>query len=150
VRFLGRVDERDLLALYRRARLVVVPTLFEAVSFPIYEAFAERVPVACSNVTSLPEQVGDAAIVFDPYSTRAIADAIQRVCSENQLRERLVSRGAARVAGLSWDRTAEAYRTIYEMVAQRRRVPGSQMAAHDGGPDRSTRERSAAIAAAPS
>jgi glycosyltransferase involved in cell wall biosynthesis len=120
VRWLGRVDELELLALYRAARLMVVPTLFEAASFPIYEAFAEGLPVACSNATSLPEQVGDAAIVFDPFDIDAMADAIERLYCDDALRMNLAKRGKSRVARLSWESTADAYRQLYRTVAKRR------------------------------
>ena len=60
------------MALYASALFMIVPTLFEAVSFPVLEAFANGLPVACSNVTSLPEQVGDAALLFDPVDVGQI------------------------------------------------------------------------------
>lgn len=118
VSFLGRVGEGELKALYRAARMVVVPTLFEAVSFPIYEAFAEGVAVACSHVTALPDQVGNAAILFDPYSIEDIAAAIRRVFVDTALRRLLIERGTARMAQLDWTRTARAYRELCRTVAQ--------------------------------
>ncbi len=119
VHFVGRVADSDVRALYAGARMVVVPTLFEAVSFPVYEAFAECVPVACSHVTSLPDQAGDAALLFDPYDVRSIASAIARVCCDTALRRKLVERGSARLARLTWKRTAEQYLAIYRACAGR-------------------------------
>ena len=56
------------------SEFLVMPTLFESVSLPIYEAFSLQVPVCCSNVVALPEQVGDAALIFDPHDVNDIAE----------------------------------------------------------------------------
>jgi glycosyltransferase involved in cell wall biosynthesis len=117
VDWVGHVSNPQLMALYRTARAVVVPTLFEAASAPIWEAFLSGVPVACSNVTSLPEQVGDAALVFDPHDISAMADAIERVWSDEDLRAELIRRGRANVGRLSWTRTARHFRALYRQIA---------------------------------
>ena len=70
VQFLGLVLREELRSLYRLAQFVVVPTLFEAASGPVFEAWQDRAPVACSTATSLPEQAGDAALLFDPLVGR--------------------------------------------------------------------------------
>jgi glycosyltransferase involved in cell wall biosynthesis len=113
----GFVPALDLQALFLDARAVVIPTLFEAASGPLWEAFAAGVPAACSNVTSLPEQAGDAAIVFDPLDPGAIADAVAAVWQDEDLRRRLVTRGHDRVASLSWERTARIFRAHYRRLA---------------------------------
>ena len=117
VRFLGRVDERSLVALFEAAEFLVVPTLFEAMSFPILEAFAEGLPVACSNVTSLPEQVGDAGLIFDPRDEESIAQALLSMHTDADLRRDLAARGFQRAKSFSWTATAEHYRSIYRAVA---------------------------------
>jgi glycosyltransferase involved in cell wall biosynthesis len=117
VRFLGMVTPTELRALYRLARFVVVPTLFEAASGPVFEAWQEGAPVACSAVTSLPEQAGDAALLFDPLSVDALADAVRRMATDSNLRDELVRRGATRLRDFSWDRTARAYRAVYRRAA---------------------------------
>ena len=76
VHFVGFVSRLELQCLYRLATCVIIPTRFEAGSFPVWEAFLSGCPVACSNVTSLPDQAGDAALLFDPESPPAIADAL--------------------------------------------------------------------------
>lgn len=119
VRFLGMVPPEDLRAIYRLAQFVVVPTLFEAASGPVFEAWQEGVPVACSNVTSLPEQVGDAGLLFDPYSVEAIADAIRYMATDESLRRELIRRGQRRLQDFSWERTAKAYRAVYRRAARR-------------------------------
>jgi glycosyltransferase involved in cell wall biosynthesis len=119
VRFLGIVPTEDLRAIYRLAQFVIVPTLFEAASGPVFEAWLERVPIACSNVTSLPEQVGDAALLFDPFSTSSIANAANRLATDQDLREDLIERGERRLLDFSWERTAKAYRAVYRRAAGR-------------------------------
>jgi glycosyltransferase involved in cell wall biosynthesis len=119
VRFLGMVPPEDLRAIYRLSQFVIVPTLFEAASGPVFEAWQEGVPVACSTVTSLPEQAGDAALLFDPYSVEAIADAVRRMATDEDLRAELARRGARRLRDFSWERTAKAYRAVYRRAARR-------------------------------
>jgi glycosyltransferase involved in cell wall biosynthesis len=117
VQFLGFVPPEHLRALYRLAQFVVVPTLFEAASGPLIEAWQDDVPVACSNVTSLPEQAGDAALIFDPLSVEAMAAAIAEMATNAQLREDLRRRGRRRLADFSWERSAKAYRAVYRRAA---------------------------------
>jgi glycosyltransferase involved in cell wall biosynthesis len=125
VAFPGLVSPGDLRALYRLAQFVVIPTLFEAASGPLYEAWHEGVAVACSNVTSLPEQAGDAALIFDPLSIEAIADAVASMARDSGLRAQLRDRGAQRIKSFSWERTARAYRAVY------RRAAGQPMSEED-------------------
>jgi len=117
IKWLGFVDPATLRALYAEATAVVVPTRFEAASGPVWEAFAAGVPVACSNVTSLPEQVGDAALIFDPDDIGAMADAILALWTDAGLRRRLAMRAKGRVAPFAWDRTARTFRAHYRRLA---------------------------------
>ena len=117
VTFLGFVPEEDLRAVYHLAQFLVVPTLFESDSFPIYEAWLEDVPVACSDVTSLPDQVGDAALLFNPDEVSSIADAVHKIATQEQLRGELRERGRKRLKGFDWQRTAKAYRAVYRRAA---------------------------------
>ena len=119
VRFLGFVTPQQLRTLYGLARAVVVPSLFEAASAPLWEAFASEVPAACSNVTSLPEQAGDAALVFDPRQPDEIAAAVARIWRDEGLRAHLVDRGRARVHAFTWERTARHFRAHYRRLAGR-------------------------------
>jgi glycosyltransferase involved in cell wall biosynthesis len=119
VQFLGVVSPEHLRALYHLAQFVIVPTLFEAASGPLFEAWQEMTPVACSTVTSLPEQASDAALLFDPMSVEAIVEAIARLSSDAELREDLKRRGASRLQDFSWERTAKAYRATYRRAAHR-------------------------------
>jgi glycosyltransferase involved in cell wall biosynthesis len=117
VKFLGSVPNDDLRALYRLSQFLVMPTLYEADSNPIHEAWFEDVPVASSNVTALPDQVRDAGILFDPWDVRAIADAVARMATDEALREDLRQRGRRRRKDFSWERTAKAYRAVYRRAA---------------------------------
>jgi glycosyltransferase involved in cell wall biosynthesis len=111
------VSSLELQALYAGARAVVVPSRFEAASFPVWEAFASGVAAACSNVTSLPEQAGDAALVFDPLDIDQMADAIRRLWTDGDLRATLIEKGSARVRRFTWDRTARLFRAHYRRLA---------------------------------
>jgi len=115
--FLGYVPSQDLRALYRLCQFVIVPSLFEQASGPMLEAWQEDVPVTTSNVTSLPDQAGDAVLLFDPMSVEAIAEAIRRMSTDEGLHEALRQRGRGRLGDFSWERTAKAYRALYRHVA---------------------------------
>jgi glycosyltransferase involved in cell wall biosynthesis len=117
VRFLGSVTFAELRAIYRAAQFVIIPTLFEAASGPMFESWNEGIPVACSTVTSLPQQAADAALLFDPYSVQSIADALEKMSTDSGLREKLKINGERRLADFPWDRTARAYRAVYRQAA---------------------------------
>lgn len=116
VRFLGFVTPLELQCLYRLCRCVVIPTRFEAASFPLWEAFLAGAPAACSNVTSLPEQAGDAALVFDPDRPEEMASAVRRLWLDSSLRERLARNGRENVKRFSWERTARIFRAHYRRI----------------------------------
>jgi glycosyltransferase involved in cell wall biosynthesis len=119
VDFRGFVSTPELRSLHERARAVVVPTTFEAASFPIWDAFLSGVPVACSSVTSLPEQVGhgEAGLLVDTFDPADISNAIRRVWLDEALRAKLVANGRARVEKLSWRETARRFRALYRRIA---------------------------------
>lgn len=117
--FLGFVEPMVLRRLYHLAQFVIHPSLFEGGGLPILEAFREGVPVACSNVTSLPEYAGDAAMYFDPTDVGNIAATAKRIMLDSECRESLRARGLARVRLFSWERTARKYRALYRQVAGR-------------------------------
>lgn len=127
VHFVGFVSPMDLQCLYQLARCVVVPSLHEAASFPIWEAFLAGTPVACSSVTSLPEQVGDAALVFDPENTAQIANSLLRVWSDETLRSELIQRGQVRVEELNWERTCRHFRAHYRRLLDRPLTPDDRV-----------------------
>ncbi len=116
VSFLGYVPINELRALYHHCQFVIAPSLFEQASGPMFEAWLEDVPIAASNVTSLPDQAGAAALLFDPFSINAIAAAIKKMSSDKSLQDALRSRGRQRLLNFSWDRTSKAYRALYRHV----------------------------------
>lgn len=124
--FLDFVDPIELQCLYRLAKCVVIPTKYEAGSFPLWEAFLAGVPVSCSNVTSLPAQAGDAAIVFNPDNPKEIADAILRLYTDESLCEVLIQRGLNNVSLFSWKQTARIFRAHYRRLARRSLGPDDQ------------------------
>ena len=117
VRFLGFLSEADLRVVYRLAQFLIFPSLFEADSCPIHEAWSEGIPVASSNLTGLPDQIGEAGLLFDATDVSAVADAIQTMATDGDLRLQLVERGHRRVKDFDWVRTAKAYRAVYRRAA---------------------------------
>jgi len=98
---LGYIAYEDLPYLYKMSAMLVMPTLFESISIPIYEAFALQVPVCASNVVALPEQVQDAGLLFDPNDTTDIANKIMQLLTDSQLRETIVAKGYAKILNFS-------------------------------------------------
>lgn len=113
---LGVVPRDDLEAVYRRASALVYPSSYEGFGLPVLEAMARGVPVITSNVSSLPEVAGDAAILVDPRSEDDLAAAIERVVTDPDLRARLSDGGRRRAAAFSWDETASRTLAVYEAV----------------------------------
>lgn len=115
-RFLGPIDDADLPALYAAATAFVFPSHYEGFGLPVLEAMACGTPVACSNVSSLPEVAGDAALVFDPADTVAMAQTIARLLDEPSLRYDLRSRGLAQAARFAWEQTAAITLGVYRKL----------------------------------
>ena len=116
VRFFGFVPERTLAALYRLADAFAFPSLYEGFGLPPLEAMACGTPVVTSNISSLPEVVGDAALLVDPYNVEDIASGLERVLGDEALRAGLVARGHVRVKHFSWERSARAIHAHYMKV----------------------------------
>jgi glycosyltransferase involved in cell wall biosynthesis len=117
VRFLGFVHDDTLAALYRLATVFVFPSLYEGFGLPPLEAMASGTPVVVSNRSALPEVVGDAAVLVDPYSATSIAEGIERVLSDASLRQGLVERGLARAREFSWEASVRRIHEVYMDVA---------------------------------
>ena len=119
VDFLGFVPEEDLPALYSACAAFVFPSLYEGFGLPPLEAMACGAPVVCSNTASLPEVVGDAAILVNPHDVGELVGAIERVLSDSALRDRLRARGIAQAARFSWERAAQETLRVYESIFKR-------------------------------
>ncbi len=117
--FTGFVTSRDLVCLYRLARLLVFPSEFEGWGLPVVEAFAVGLPVACSGIAALEEYGRGGALFFDPHAPDSIADAVRRLWVDDQLRETLAARGSEIAARFTWDRTARIFRAYYRRIAGR-------------------------------
>lgn len=105
--FVGRVSDEELVALYRGAAAFLDPTRYEGFGYGVLEAMACGAPVVASDVTSLPEVVGDAGLLCKPRDVEAFATALRRVLDEPRLAATLRERGLARATEFSWDVTAE-------------------------------------------
>jgi glycosyltransferase involved in cell wall biosynthesis len=119
VRFLGFVPFDTLRCFYESAAAFVFPSRHEGFGLPPLEAMASGTPVVCSNVSSLPEVVGDAAIQVNPVNVFDIARGIREVLLDKNLRDDLVARGRRQAAKFSWSRTAREVLAIYREVAGR-------------------------------
>lgn len=107
VHFLGHLNDGQLSYIYRRAVSLVFPSIVEGFGYPVLEAMDCGIPVITSNRSSLAEVGGDAALLVDPHSAQAIAEAMTRIADEPGLREDMIQRGAAWKQNFSWDRAGK-------------------------------------------
>ena len=110
----GYVADEDLPALYRAARAFVYPSLFEGFGLPPLEAMACGTPVVTSDVSSLPEITGDAALLIDPNDERALANALIEVVNNDRLRAELREKGIAQAKKFTWRDAAEKTLRLYQ------------------------------------
>ncbi|HEX5797571.1 MAG TPA: glycosyltransferase family 1 protein [Candidatus Saccharimonadales bacterium] len=113
---LGYINESQLKWLYGHARAYIFPSLSEGFGLPGLEAMAHDCPVVSSNATCLPEVYGDAVEYFDPKNTEAMAEAIEKVITDEKLAKKLVEEGRKRLRKYSWQKTAEQTLGIYDSV----------------------------------
>ena len=106
VRYLGYVPESDIAPLTAAATVFAYPSLYEGFGFPVAQAMAAGVPVVTSNVSSLPEIAGDAAVLVDPRSQSELRDALARLLLSSDLRAELARRGRARAQAFRWETSA--------------------------------------------
>ncbi len=116
VRFLGFVPYPVLRVFYARAHAFLFPSLYEGFGLPPLEAMAHGTPVLTSNVSSLPEVFGQAALLVNPENVFDIARGIRQILTEGVLRETLIRRGYELVQRYSWERSAKQVREVYEAV----------------------------------
>lgn len=119
VHFLGAVSETELAALYRSARMLIFPSLFEGLGLPLLEAMYHDLPIAASNASCIPEVVADAALLFDPREPRAIAEALRRLWESAELAEQLKSNGRRQRALFSWETAARTMVAAYRYTGGR-------------------------------
>lgn len=114
VSLLGFVAENDLPAVYTGADLFVLPSLFEGFGMPVVEAMSCGVPVIASNVTSIPEVVGDAGLLFDPYSDEEMAAAMEKVLRDRGFHAILREKGLNRAKQFTWEKAALQTLDVYK------------------------------------
>ncbi|HZD36367.1 MAG TPA: glycosyltransferase family 1 protein [Nitrososphaeraceae archaeon] len=113
VHSLGYVSDETLNALYSKAALFIYPSLFEGFGLPILEAMASGCPVVTSNLSSLPEVAGDAALLVDPHNIKEITAAIEAICKDQSFANELRRKGRERAKLFSWKKCAEKTSAIY-------------------------------------
>jgi glycosyltransferase involved in cell wall biosynthesis len=101
IQHLGYIEQADLQVIYHLAAALVMPSLFESVSIPIYEALQAGTPVAASNILSFPEQVGEAGVLFDPFSSSSIAESILKLVNDTELAKALGKKGREKMAAMT-------------------------------------------------
>lgn len=114
--FTGYLPQEDLVAIYNMADLFVFPSLYEGFGLPVLEAMACGTPVITSNISSLPEVAGEAAMLIDPNNTEEMAQAMKKVLSDDRLQEEMREKGLARARLFSWERTAREALKVYRKV----------------------------------
>jgi glycosyltransferase involved in cell wall biosynthesis len=119
VRYAGSPEtDEDLARLYQLADAFAFPSLYEGFGWPPLEAMRCGTPVVASNAGSLPEVLGDAALLVDPKDTLGLADAIGRLIENPSLHAEMAARGSKRAAYYTWERTAEQTRDVYQRVVR--------------------------------
>lgn len=119
VQFLGIVPEKDLIGLYHAARLVVIPTIYEAGSAPLFEAMRYGAPVICSNATSLPESIGDYKYVFNPHDPQEIAKLIEMGCYDEDFRKNNRLNSSKRIEYYKSQDYLASFLNAYEDIARK-------------------------------
>ncbi len=116
VHHVGYVSDEQLKGLFAAASAYVHPSLYEGFGLTVLEAMAQNCPVVTSNVYSLPEVAGDAAILVDPTSVDEISGAIEAICTDSALASELMTRGREQIKNFSWDTCAASVMDVYRSV----------------------------------
>lgn len=116
--FTGTVADEDRASLYNMASLFVYPSFYEGFGFPPLEAMSAGIPVIASNCSSLPEAVGDAALMVNPYNIGETAWAMNEVLSNNNLRDKMIKKGYEQVKKFSWEKCARETLEVFEEASR--------------------------------
>lgn len=127
VKYLGYVPDEDMPYLYKLATALIMPSLFESVSLPIWEAFYLGTPVIASNICAIPEQVGNAGLIFDPLNPQDMAEKIYLVWTDEVLRNELIKKGYDRVRDLTIENYAREWQRIIEKVLSDMDIYGNNL-----------------------
>lgn len=121
VKFVGRVNDEELTALYQRAVALTYPSLFEGFGLPILEAYSNDCPVITSNTSSMPEVAGKGAVLVDPTSVNAIMTAMNSLFHDQEQRRNLIRLGQAQLIHFSWKKAAEETLEVLKKAAKERK-----------------------------
>jgi glycosyltransferase involved in cell wall biosynthesis len=116
VRYLGYIDYVDVILILKKAKALVFASLFDPYALPIWEAFYLGVPVVSSNVCALPEQVGEAGLLFDPNNTEDMAEKIYAVWTDENLRRDLIQKGYKRIKDMTFENYAKQWEKVIEVA----------------------------------
>lgn len=119
VKFLHNVSDDELNLFYKHAICDVLPSLYEGFGLPVLEAMQHGCPVITSNISSLPEAGGDAALYVDPENVHDIAKKMTKLIEDDKLRKELIEKGKKQVAKFSWEKTAKETLAILEEIGKR-------------------------------
>ncbi len=122
VKFLDFVADEDLFALYGEALCFILPSLYEGFGLPILEAMKYGCPVITSNVSSMPEAGGDAALYVDPQDVDDIAKKIEQLVSDEKLRKELIEKGYKQIKKFSWEKTAKETLAALESLSIKKQI----------------------------
>ena len=121
VKVLGRVDDATLAALYANAQFLVMPSLYEGFGLPLVEAMSYGTPVLTANNSSMPEVTGNAGLLVDALDVESIADGLQEMITNNELRERLAKNAKLNASRYSWDNSAQKLIKVFEKAIDLRK-----------------------------
>ena len=121
VEFKGYVSEHQLAGLYANAQFLVMPSLYEGFGLPLVEAMSYGTPVLTANNSSMPEVAGNAGLLVDALDIESIADGLQEMITNNELRERLAKNAKLNAARYSWDESAKKLITVFEKAIDLRK-----------------------------
>ncbi|PHK33273.1 hypothetical protein VF13_38445, partial [Nostoc linckia z16] len=110
------INDQSLASLYQQAVGFIFPSMYEGFGIPILESFACGCPLIVSNISSLPEVAGDAALYIDPINPESIRQAVKKLLSDTTLRDTLIQKGYNQLAKFSWQRTVNETVHLYETV----------------------------------
>ena len=116
IKLMGYIDAKDLPGLYNGAVLLTLPALYEGFGLPPLEAMGCGTPVVVSNISSMPEVVGDAGILVDPKSVDSIADGLLSVLMDKKLQHELAAKGIERAREFSWENTGRKTLDVMESL----------------------------------
>jgi glycosyltransferase involved in cell wall biosynthesis len=114
----GRIDDDAKRWFLQHAQLLAYPSLDEGFGFPLLEAMGYDLPVVASNMGSIPEVAGEAAVLVPPRDTTALADALQSTLTDSLMRSRLIAAGRQRLTHYSWPETASRLVGVYRRLAE--------------------------------